>query len=307
MITTPNAPVIGAKSFSGIWVSGVISIGKAFQAGINAIDLTAQSLDSRVSYNGPAHLYWDASGKLATSTTNAWPLEYRDGVAIGRHQPEPASTNIQVNGRAIAESTNVQKSGTFSIVVDQTGAPDGKAIGCLPVAASSYMVSQDVGGAQIVPLARYNLTSKWQRMAAAARVTDSSRVRIWLGRNAEASNGQPSLWLTQSANVAAGNYVFSWFVKASDDGVTFPAGLGMIEMGNYPYATSPIVTESTSTVTRPASSVTVQRDGNVSGIKIYFSDNTNTNIPFNGAASVTVPFATTHWGERYMTRIEYEA
>ncbi|MEY8772245.1 hypothetical protein AB6T85_17710 [Erwinia sp. ACCC 02193] len=78
-------------------------------------------------------------------------------------------------------------------------------------------------------------------------------------------------------------------------------------MGNYPYATSPIVTESTSTVTRAASSVTVQRDGNASGIKIYFSDNTNTTIPFNGAASVTVPFATTHWGERYMTRIEYEA
>jgi len=307
MIKNPNAPVIGAKNRKGIWVPGAVMIGRAVKVVIKAIDLIAPNLDSRIAYNGPAHLYWDASGKLATSTSNAWPLEYRDGLAIGRHQPEPASTNIQVNGRAIAESTNVQKSGTFSIVVDQTGAPDGKTIGRLPVAASSYMVSQDVGGAQIVPLARYNLTSKWQRMAAAARVTDSSRVRIWLGRNAEASNGQPSLWLTQSANVAAGNYVFSWFVKASDDGVTFPAGLGMIEMGNYPYATSPVITESTSTVTRPASSVTVQRDGNASGITIYFSDNTNTTIPFNGAASVTVPFATTHWGERYMTRIEYEA
>ncbi|MEY8772246.1 hypothetical protein AB6T85_17715 [Erwinia sp. ACCC 02193] len=176
MATIPSAPVIGSKSFSGIWVPGAISIGRAVKAGIKAIDLTAQSLDSRISYNGPAHLYWDASGKLSTSATNAWPLEYRDGVAIGRHQSEPASTNIQVNGRAIAESTNVQKSGTFSIEVDQTGAPDGKAIGRLPVAASSYIVSQDVGGTQIVPLARYNLASKWQRMAAAARVTDSSRV-----------------------------------------------------------------------------------------------------------------------------------
>lgn len=124
MLTTPNAPVIGAKSFSGIWVPGAISIGRAVKAGIKAIDLTAQSLDSRISYNGPTHLYWDASGKLATSTANVWPLEYRDGVAIGRHQPEPASTNIQVNGRAIAESTNVQKPGTFSIVVNQRDSSD---------------------------------------------------------------------------------------------------------------------------------------------------------------------------------------
>ncbi len=306
MITTRNAKArnIGESGRVGVWRPGAPSIGTT--ALIRPIELKSAAVDPRITYSGPAHLYWASNGVLTQSSENQWPLEYRDGVPVGRHQPEPASTNIQVNGRAIAESTNVVKSGNFSIVVSANGAPDGNAIGRIPVEASSYMVSQDNGGAQIVPIARYSLTSKWQRMAFATAVTTSSRVRIWLGRNADASNGQPSLWLTQSANVDAGNYVFSWFVKASDDGVTFPAGIGMIETGNYPYATSPIITESTTTVTRAASSVTVKRDGKAKRIVIMFSDNTTLSIPFNGASSLTIPYATSNWGEKYMVRIRYE-
>lgn len=307
MITTPNAPVIGAKSFSGIWVPGAISIGKAVKAGIKAIDLTAQALDSRVAYSGPSHLYWDASGRLATSAANEWPLEYQSGVIIGRHQPEPASTNIQVNNRVTAVSGNVAKSSDYTLMPDPTGAPDGGAIGQVPNTAPYFMVTQDNGNVQLVPLTHYALTDKWTRFTFPVTPTQASRCRIWVGRNGDDLSGNPFLFLTQSANIAVANYVFSWFARASRDGSNFPAGIGMIETGNYPYATSPIITESSSTVTRAASSVTVQRDGNASGIRIHFSDNTNTTISFNGAASVTVPFATTHWGERYMTRIEYEA
>ena len=33
-------------------------------------------------------------GKILISTANKWPLEYVNGVVAGRHEPEPAATNL---------------------------------------------------------------------------------------------------------------------------------------------------------------------------------------------------------------------
>lgn len=310
MIETPYSLVIGAGSRPGISTGNEIYVGIRAGGAVQPakpkpIDLTAETLDRRITYTGPGHFYYAESGLLAMSQDNVWPLEYANGAPVGRHEPEPAATNLQPGNRVLALSDFVKASGVTEITVDETGAPDGGAIGRIPVDASSYMVSQDVGGAQIVPLADYDLTDAWQRLAFPATVTSSSHVRLWLGRNTHDANGNPSVWLTQNTNLSPGDYVFSWFAKASDDGVTFPAGLGQIERVNYPHATSPIVTD-TASASRAASSVTVAKDGNATGIRIHFSDGSTQALTFT-VDSISIPLAGKNWGERYITRIEYEA
>lgn len=265
------------------------------------IDLTAAALDPRVTYTGPAHLYWDNTGKLATSTADVWPLEYKDGKAIGRHEPEPAITNWQVLNRANVASANVVGD---TLTNDPTGAPDGGPIGRIPVAADSYMVSQDLGSVTIVPQGAYNLTAgKWSRMAFPGANTQAGRCRIWLGRNA--ANGTPSLYLTQTGNLAVRDWVWSWFAKGSEDGQTFAVGLGQIERENYPYATSPIINESSTYNSRAASAVTVAKQPGTTGIVVYFTDGTNKAYSFGTGQSVSLSMAGAHWSTRYITRIEY--
>ena len=272
---------------------------------LSDIDLTAETLDSRVSYSGPAHLYWGQSGNLETSAPNAWPLEYRNGVAIGRSLPEPQTTNFQENCRAIATSDNVKPSAGFTIQPDPTGAPDGGAISTLPVDSEFYLISQDINGVDLQPGTAYSLSSEWQRLAFALSTTANSRCRIWLGRDINSSDGTPFLFLTQNDPMVQGNYVFSWYARQRSDANEFSTGIGMIENGNYPYATSPVITEDANQLTRAASSVSVQVEGDAVSIAAIYSDGSIDVIPFNGADSLSLPFASYHWGERYLTLLQY--
>ena len=94
MITIPNTPMIGGKR-RGIWTPGAVTIGRVKAGSQNVvIDLTTTQLDSRLTYTGPAHSYLGSDEKLSTSAENEWPIEYVNGVAVGRHEPEPAATNL---------------------------------------------------------------------------------------------------------------------------------------------------------------------------------------------------------------------
>lgn len=59
----------------------------------DVINLRAATLDPRISYTGPAQRYFNATGELVTSAENEWPLQYRNGVALGRHEPTTATAN----------------------------------------------------------------------------------------------------------------------------------------------------------------------------------------------------------------------
>lgn len=265
------------------------------------IDLTAADLDQRVTYTGPAHYYWAQNGKLTLSAANEWPREWIDGTLRGRHEPEPAITNWQVLNRADVQSTNVVGD---QLTRDATGAPDGGAIGRMPVAADSYTVTQDINNVTLVPLTAYNLTAgKWSRIANPGTNTASGKIRLWLGRNA--ANGQPALYLTQGGNLAVRDWVFSWFAKGSEDGQTFATGFGQIERENYPFATSPVINETTAYTSRAASAVTVAKQQGATGIVVYYTDGTNKAYSFGAATSVTLSMAGAHWSARYISRIEY--
>lgn len=305
MAKTPIKQIPGFyKIPGGSGVYGVPTFNSSI-ANIPQIDLTAATLDSRVTYTGPAHYYWAQNGLMALSQANVWPVEYRNGVAVGRHEPEPAITNWQVLNRANVESANVVKSSDFTLINDATGAPDGGAIGRLPKTADSYWLSQDVGSVSLINITPYNFVAGWSRIVNAVASTQSSKIRSWLGRNG--ANGTPNLFQTQGANLAVRSWVFSWFVRPNEDGTTFAAGLTQIERENYPFATSPVINESTSFGTRAASSVTVAKVGLANNLRVYFTDGTTAVYSFGSNNSITLNMAGANWGTRFITKMVYEA
>jgi len=314
MILSPLSKYIGGAIVnSGIYrnnteeaIGGGTATAIQPQPDLSDIDLTIAALDSRITYSGPAHLFWNEVGVLATSNLNEWPLEFRNGLAVGRSLPEPESTNLQVNCRAIVASDNVKPSTGFTIDVDVTGAPDGGSIGILPIVSEFYLISQDVSGVDLVSGTAYSISTDWTRLVFPVTTTADSRTRIWLGRDLNSSDGTPFVFLTQTDPLTSGNYVFSWFAKeTSDDQNEFVAGIGMIENGNYPYSTSPIITEDANQVTRTESSVNVALVGDSQSIAVVYDDGTIDIIPFNNAQSISLPFASFDWSEKYVTRIKY--
>ncbi|KAA5931668.1 MULTISPECIES: hypothetical protein [Pantoea] len=266
------------------------------------ISLQANEIDPRLTYTGPAHFYRTESGHLALSAANEWPLEYVNGIAAERHEPEPAATNLQAYSRGATVSEYLVKSDDFDLVIDTTGAPDGGAIGRIPVACNSYIISQDVDSVEHVHRTQYGaLPDNWQRKTFAITATKRSRLRLRYGQSY--SQSTPSIWQTQNADYgqwpAAGDYAISWFVKSGDGG-TFPAGFAQLETGAL--CTSPIVNETTEKNSRAASAVTVNTDGYVS-MRIAFSNGDSETHDITGD-TFNLPLATEHWGLRYITTIE---
>ena len=95
MITIPSAPVIGGKH-RGIWTPGTVTIGSSTASAqpVDVIDLTAERIDNRIVYTGPAYRYFNAAGELTESAINEWPLEYRNGAMLGRREPVLSTTNV---------------------------------------------------------------------------------------------------------------------------------------------------------------------------------------------------------------------
>lgn len=259
------------------------------------IDLKAATLSSRISYDGPAHFYWARNGLIAQSDENRWPLEYRNGVAVGRHEPEPEATNLQGQSRATVLGDFVKESEDFTLIVANNG-PDGGPIANIPVEASSYAFSQDIDGPYLLPETLHELTDHWKRTTFRVRSLKYSRLRLWLGRNKEMS--RPSFWFTTNYYISAQQLAVSFFAKKGD-GKTFPVGFGQIEAGTV--STSPIVTDDQQR-TRRASSVTVDVRG-YGQIEIAYSDGTSTTAKTAGDY-FTIPTATHDWGTRYITTIK---
>ena len=292
-------PAIGGGGRKGIFTEPQI-LGADDAGAPLLIDLTAEVLDPRISYKGPAHFYLANSGALALCAENEWPLEYQNGQAVGRHAPEPAVTNLQPYSRAVTVSDYLVKSADLKFLVDSTGAPDGGAIGRIPAACESYLVSQDVESAVLVPQTRYALKSVWQRISHAVTVTKRSRIRLRYGQHEATS---PAIWLTQNPNygqwLPAGNYAVSWFVKAGD-GATFPAGFAQIESGSI--CTSPVVNETAATSSRAAATVTIDTNG-FRMITVRYTSNYVESFGALGNVSTLRVAQRAHWGTRYIRQI----
>ncbi|WP_158780611.1 hypothetical protein [Pantoea sp. BAV 3049] len=215
---------------------------------------------------------------------------------LGRHEPEPAATNLQPQSRATMLGDYIKTSGIDSLQVSQNGGPDGGAIALAPIECDVYAFSQDIGGAYLYPPTAYNLTPGWQRIVFTVTSTARSALRLWLGRNSV--TGTPAFWGTQGY-LNAGTYTASFYVRSNDDS-TFRVGFAQIEAGEL--ATSPIVTTDAQ-ASLPAASAVV--DTQVASSMTVHYNNGESDTYATPDDTFTIPPAQRNWGVRYMRRIEF--
>ena len=294
-------------------------------AGYPPINLLASALDSRIVYDGPQVYYINRNGNLVQSATNEWPLTFIDGVAVGRVPPESASSNILIKSSKLSDASWTKTRATVSDAVD--GFLNGGTFSLVPNQTNdSHLVYQSVSSAfaegdvytlsYVAKAYGYN----YARLRAADDagfiadcVANLSTGVIYAGAPgsdiAELGNG----WyrFTETVAIRQGGasslLLASWVYNNSAVGSFVGDGVSGIlvcamQIEKSPFATSPIVTES-SPVTRTTASAKVAMNGATS-IDITYSDGSTVNVPAVDNYA-TIPQADSAWGSKYTTRIDF--
>lgn len=287
----------------------------SYSAAIPDIDLTSVTLDPRVTYTGPAHSYMSSDGKVLQSTVNIWPLEYRNGTPVGRHEPEPEATNLygsitlenMTSSTGADGFTEYRESGSGTVFHRTQFRPSGTATGNITYS----LMLRHRGRANLAFRAGF-AGNTFQNIAINNRqlgyigsgyISASTKVisaDTFIFRAAFPYFGANNGLLTALTSVTDDSVP----TGAADTSVGFSAAYPQIETGVL--ATSPIIFSATGTQgKRATSSVTVQTQG-AKSLTLHFSDNTSevhavTNTIFN------LPAASKNWAERYLTRISFEA
>lgn len=294
-------------------------------AGYPPINLLASALDSRIVYDGPQVYYINRNGNLVQSATNEWPLTFIDGVAVGRVPPESASSNILIKSSKLSDASWTKTRATVSDAVD--GFLNGGTFSLVPNQTNdSHLVYQSVSSAfaegdvytlsYVAKAYGYN----YARLRAADDagfiadcVANLSTGVIYAGAPgsdiAELGNG----WyrFTETVAIRQGGasslLLASWVCNNSAVGSFVGDGVSGIlvcamQIEKSPFATSPIVTES-SPVTRTTASAKVAMNGATS-IDITYSDGSTVNVPAVDNYA-TIPQADSAWGSKYITRIDF--
>ncbi|MEO3293430.1 hypothetical protein ABHD31_09770 [Enterobacter cloacae] len=286
-------------------------------ADLSDIDLTAATLDSRIKYLcASSHAYYAADGIIRFAEPNVWPLEYQDGVAVGRHEPEPQSTNTVKNSVKFADTTATGAMGRWGL--NMTGgvrpetdtAPDGSGSLIVKLTAAGPASGQGVyAWTYDSSAATVKTFSGWCK-------TSSTTMRCYIEPTPSIASEyqvlQPSdVWqrfrVTRDVSGVpnyAGNVAFYSFNSTPADDSLITGWAWQLEDGAV--VTSPIVTGNLAT-TRAASFVSLQNPGGLAtSIRVHYSDGTTTDIGFPADGSdVQLPTAASDWGTRYITRIQY--
>lgn len=294
-------------------------------AGYPPINLLASTLDSRIVYDGPQVYYINRNGNLVQSAANEWPLTFIDGVAVGRVPPESTSSNILIKSSKLSDASWVKTRATVSDAVD--GFLNGGTFSLVPTQTNdSHLVYQSVSSAfaegdvytlsYVAKAYGYN----YARLRAADDagfiadcVANLSTGVIYAGAPGSdiAELGDGWYRFTETVAIRQGGasslLLASWVYNNSAVGSFVGDGVSGIlvcamQIEKSPFATSPIVTES-SPVTRTTASAKVTMNGATS-IDITYSDSSVVNVQaVDGYA--TIPQADSAWGSKYITRIDF--
>ncbi len=262
------------------------------------IDFTSPILDTRIVYQGPAHFYFAADGTLKMSAANEYPLEYRNGVAIGRHEPEPATVNYMRGNQY--ESIGPASMGTAdwtyggqvaSVVPSPLGAfneatsnPNGLLSGVYNEANSTF----------IAPVIASPSPTDYELITRTANNPVVSLLRWYVTRVSTTD------YLYGRANaVPVGQIVASVIRKV--DATNVHSDLAQLEMGFL--ATSPVITPLNGSASRPGSTLTILTN-NAKQLTIYYSNGDIVQID-NPGATYTINQSTKNWSERYLQRISF--
>jgi len=257
------------------------------------VDLTAVTLDSRVQFScGSQHAYWQADGTLGWAAADAWPVEYVNGIAVGRHEPEKATTNLQtysrantiVNGIIIAAGTAIQNG----------IGPDGGAIAALDIDETFYAVYESSKSAWIQEAVNGYDSAVWTRYKTVFNT--ATAIRSYFGRK----NASNYAYAAVSGLTNGTQYVTSHYRKLTDSALL--TGFVQVEVGSI--TTSPIVTTAAA-ATREAATVKVTL-GDAYGLLVRYSDGTYITLTSSGSSeTVTLPQSALDWGTRYIISLQF--
>lgn len=289
------------------------------------INMLSSTLDSRIVYDGPQVYYINRNGNLVQSAANEWPLTFIDGVAVGRVPPESTSSNILIKSSKLSDASWVKTRATVSDAVD--GFLNGGTFSLVPAQTNnSHLVYQSVSSAfaegdvytlsYVAKAYGYN----YARLRAADDagfiadcVANLSTGVIYAGAPGSdiAELGDGWYRFTETVAIRQGGasslLLASWVYNNSAAGSFVGDGVSGIlvcamQIEKSPFATSPIVTES-SPVTRTTASAKVTMNGATS-IDITYSDGTVVNVP-SVDDYAAIPQADSAWGSKYITTIKF--
>ncbi|EMG9222361.1 hypothetical protein V5353_003458 [Enterobacter hormaechei] len=303
---------------NGVFSRKLLTIGSSNNAAadLSDIDFMSEKLDPRIKYQCvSSHAYYAADGAIKYADPNVWPLEYRNGVAAGRHEPEPQRTNhLPYSDKLSVWAKNGQ-------VISVT--PGGPAN---PSGVASYQVTV---GAEAQSGVFYTHSNMTQGQTYSASITGYKQGIQEFTIGDTLLGGQPisvNFNSKTSTLPAPFNYRFAdinakW-VRYAFSGVSTdskPSGLVVysrtatagtfsvcsVQLETGGFVTSPIVTNGAA-ATRAAAFVSVQNPGGLAtSLRVNYSDGTTDIINFSGASDIDLSPSTRDWGTRYITKCEY--
>lgn|GEM_PF-933160 len=275
------------------------------------INLTSSSVDPRVKYTGPAHAYLSSSGLIATSAENEWPLEYVNGVAIGRHEPEPAATNLY-GSITLENMTSLPGSDGFT---EYRESGSGSVFHRTQFRTSGALSGNITYSLMLMHRGRNNLAFRAGFLGNTFQNIGINNRQIgyvgsgYLSASTKIVSDEAFIFRAAFPYFGANNGLLTSATSVTDDSV--PTGIADTSAGfsaAYPQAetgtlaTSPIISAAGAQGTRSASSVTVNTN-NISSLKVVYSDGTSDTYQTTGN-SFSLPAASKNWAERYIQRIE---
>ena len=317
----PGVTELGASSDSfpsGIVIPGanVMTLPPGEWVDLSDIDLTSSALDYRVSFSCASnHAYYSADGTIQFAAPDVWPLEYRNGVAVGRHEPEPQAPNF------LPYSNDVTK---FSKNRGVT------------ITTSKDLTTPFGDHAQVITTDGYNTAGINYRIPLTQGVVYCTSLFVHVP-----SMSSPSLMIGQGAiggesvtvdfdqrTSTIGNafkygfddfadgwvrYWFSGVSSSTTSAIVVYTGAGAnvfsvtgFQVENTATPGSPIITAGKAS-TRAAAFVSIQNpDRLATSVRVHFTDATYEDFAFPAhSLKLQLPHAATNWGKRYIQRIEY--
>lgn len=269
-------------------------------ADLSDIDLTSAVTDSRLVYAcASEHAYFAADGTIQYAAQNVWPLEYRDGVPVGRHEPEPESTNYM---NLLHPEQMKQFVASGALTVDAADSMLG-----LSTVSAHFKTNSDSTAAYAV----FGVGSGQQAPHAAGVVSvyisvESPQPFICYTNNVgqivptQLTAGLQKFIFRESK---AMDYAVMGLRHALADYTALLCGF-QFEPGQF--VTSPI-RAGEQAITRAAATASVKNPGGIAtSISVHYSDNTTIDLDFPGDGSeISIPKSVADWGTRYITRIKY--
>ena len=264
------------------------------------IDLTANTLDSRITYSRVGNLsFIQSDGTIGTVADNIWPVEYKDGKAVGRHPPEPTAINYQAYSSPIVStpSDSTYFANRFDIIngvgldnrpIMLLSGQDFDRFGLYDETTATWLLDSISANSKL---------NVWNKITSTFKINSSDKIRTYIARA-----GTTIYAYSKTGAIPAGTYTATSYRKLVNSG-SMLTGMTQIESGSF--STSYIPNTDTVLNTRNAPVIKIATGGN-NGCTVYYSDGTNEKYTFTqGADTFQLPLYSGNWGTKYLNMILY--